>query len=406
VRFLVFFSEFVFDFVKKTRMKSRIPSKLAKACRDGKEEEAKRLIQDFQTQINSSSSSSSSLFYRFNNSSSPLFQCCARCRPFLLELLLQRSDLDLRPPFSILNAALQGGPPVARIILSDPRINIPAFHRVCGMGQAEEVEAMLSDYAGRLNKEADGEGVTPFYTACAMGNYEVVRLLGEKEEVDVNKGNKRGFSPLRIACEHGHVDVVRYLAGNPRVKVNQGTEGGETPFRSVCCRGNAVLVRCLLQNMSVDVNSADAGGQTPFLLACVVGSVEVAKVLAADRRVDINRRTSRNHTPLWAAAFSGELEIVRIILASQNLNSGMEVADQGANLFEEAMTIAKVHTFDLISQTIERYRAAPEESQLRLKRELCYDGWILNSFFFSPSFSFTPFFFFYKQRTSLPWCYS
>lgn len=59
----------------------------------------------------------------------------------------------------------------------------------------------------------DSLGLQPLFSACAVGNYEIVHaLLEEGADIDF-LSQEDNVTALYAAAERGHVDIVEYLLG-------------------------------------------------------------------------------------------------------------------------------------------------------------------------------------------------
>jgi hypothetical protein len=75
-------------------------------------------------------------------------------------------------------------------------------------------------------------GATPLSYAARGGLLEAVKLLAEREDVEMNPVDGE---PLVLAACYGHSEVVEYLTGKPELGVNTVVLG-ETPIFQACAK--------------------------------------------------------------------------------------------------------------------------------------------------------------------------
>ena len=65
-------------------------------------------------------------------------------------------------------------------------------------------------------------GYTPLGWAARNGHEGVVRILLERDDVDINKSNKCGWTPLHSAAKLGHEGMVKLLHFRKNERENNG----------------------------------------------------------------------------------------------------------------------------------------------------------------------------------------
>lgn len=118
------------------------------------------------------------------------------------------------------------------------------------------------------------------YTACSLGNYDVVRdFLKSEERESINVRNKGGWSPLMYASYVGHETVVTLLLDESNVDVDVRTDKlcATALMLSASC-GNEGVVYFLLQS-GADINAMDNNGCTALFYATLQGHQNVVKML-------------------------------------------------------------------------------------------------------------------------------
>jgi len=207
------------------------------ACRDGKVEEVRNLLQNPQLNVN----------WQNYFGQTPFLIAC-RCGYIeIVELLLndERIGVDinkaneyLRTPFWI--ACFEGHIKVMKLLLNDKRTDIN--------------KATLEDW-------------TPLYLACFEGCSEVVKLLLNDQRVDVNQANNDGKTPFWIACGNEYIEIVKLLLNDERVDVNKGNFEG-TPLHCICQNNQFEIVQFILvMRRDVNLNAKDNNGKLPIDIA-------------------------------------------------------------------------------------------------------------------------------------------
>ena len=94
---------------------------------------------------------------------------------------------------------------------------------VAATGHVGVVNALIRP--SLLVNQAQHEGATPLYFACAKGHVDVVVRLLAIAGIQVNRAEQRGVTPLFMACQKGYLDVVRRLLKHPDIDVNRAWKG-------------------------------------------------------------------------------------------------------------------------------------------------------------------------------------
>jgi len=100
---------------------------------------------------------------------------------------------------------------------------------------------------------------------------DVVKLLLDREDIDVNKQDNRGHTALSYVVQYvtpSHaIEPAKLLLDRDDIDVNLPSRCGETPLHIACC--SAVdRVDLLLKKEGVDVNASDIHGCTPLGTCC------------------------------------------------------------------------------------------------------------------------------------------
>lgn len=84
-----------------------------------------------------------------------------------------------------------------------------ALHWAAYKGHVDLMRLLM--YSGVRLQKTDNFGSTPLHLACLSGNLYCVRMLCEKNNVDLEPKDKNGKTPLMLAQSHRHADIVKLL---------------------------------------------------------------------------------------------------------------------------------------------------------------------------------------------------
>ncbi|KAM0548199.1 hypothetical protein ACHAPJ_009998 [Fusarium lateritium] len=200
----------------------------------------------------------------------------------------------------------------------DSKERTPLFYAVSN-GQEEAVRWLLdvTDSDLRPTKARDLYGQTLLCCAAEHGQYLIVKLLLERDDVDVNHLDNEHSTPLSLAARKGHIDVVKLLLSTEGVR----PDSGKPPPLSVAARlGRLEIVRLLLQDGRSDIDSRVSYGQTPLVNAAEFGHIEIVKLLLSTPGVEIGSRNEQGDTALARAAKSNQYSIVKLLLTVEGID--------------------------------------------------------------------------------------
>jgi hypothetical protein len=125
--------------------------------------------------------------------------------------------------------------------------------------------------------EVDSEQWSSLHSACAGGNYAIVKeLLGFKAKIEAR--TNKGQTPLHLAVYSGSLECVRELL-KYHADVNVSTlHEKATPLHIACQRQGAQIAQLLIHH-GADVNARNIIQRTPLHLTAETGRVDVGNLL-------------------------------------------------------------------------------------------------------------------------------
>jgi ankyrin repeat protein len=170
----------------------------------------------------------------------------------------------------------------------------------------------------------DGCGCTALSLAAKNGQEAVVKLLLEREDVEVDSRNDSlGWTVLMEAANECHKDIVKRLLDTGKADVNAQADEEYTALLLVSGKGHVDLVELLL-NAGAAVNPQDEEGWSALMGAAFSGDKDVVELLL-DAGADINARDMDGSTALSTAVPRGHKDIAELLLnvgADVNAKSG------------------------------------------------------------------------------------
>lgn len=210
------------------------PRTFAMACRDGRLEIVKIMIQD--SRVNPSDDQNQSLI-----------DACKQNQLEIVSLLLADGRADPNFENESLRSSIEyGHPQVVKLLLNDPRVD---------------------------PSSVDNEAIK---IACAHGQIEIVKILLQDNRVDPSAQDNYC---ILIVCEENNIKLARLLLQDPRV--DPSAHNNEAIYSS-CYDGRLKIVKILLQDPRVDPsgdNNAALQGATEN------NHYEIVKLLLNDHRV-------------------------------------------------------------------------------------------------------------------------
>ncbi|KAL6612055.1 ankyrin repeat-containing domain protein, partial [Neocallimastix sp. 'constans'] len=144
----------------------------------------------------------------------------------------------------------------------------------------------MSNSNSNLNKRAKEDGNTPLIISLKYKKYNITKYLLSDQNINVNKGNRRGYKPLI------------YMIKN---NINE-----EEIFKKIIEKDEDIN------------NSQYFKNATPLIYAIKKNNVRAIKFLLESKKVDINKRDDNNYCPLDYAIQEKNIEIIELLYDSLN----------------------------------------------------------------------------------------
>lgn len=122
-----------------------------------------------------------------------------------------------------------------------------------------------------------GVDKTALYMASEKRDFEIVKLLLNREDLDINYPSKSSTfnktiieddekTALQIAVEREYTDIVNLLMENEKLDVNLSYEKSEsrTALHIAVIKQNKQIINILLKQKGIDINALDVKGRTPM----------------------------------------------------------------------------------------------------------------------------------------------
>lgn len=134
----------------------------------------------------------------------------------------------------------------------------------------------------------DSFGKSLLMHACYKGNFLIVSLLLDFEEIDVNQTDNLGWTALTYACSKRDDAIVSLLLSHPDINPNIQNEYQSTPLIKACNNGDVAIIRLLLQHRQIDPNIQDDMGMTALMWASYRGNAFIVQMFLHHYRTDSN----------------------------------------------------------------------------------------------------------------------
>ncbi|MFA5245695.1 MAG: ankyrin repeat domain-containing protein [Pedobacter sp.] len=150
------------------------------------------------------------------------------------------------------------------------------------------------------------------FEAAALGKYEFVTEILEKDPELIHTFSDDGFTALSLSAYFGNEDITRYLLLNgadPNIPSQNGYH--VYPLHSAVASDYTMLAKMLLE-AGADINVTQKSGATPLHSAAYNGNIELLIVLL-EAGANVNAKMEDGKTPADKALERGFTEIAKIL---------------------------------------------------------------------------------------------
>merc|ERR1712137_1029369 len=106
---------------------------------------------------------------------------------------------------------------------------------------------------------------TAFHYACMKGHFGIVKLLMDRDDLDINGQDYQHGTALQYACTKGHIEIVKLLMDRDDLNINIRDDGGFTAFHFACMKGQIEIVKLLVDRNDLDINMQDREAFQKFI---------------------------------------------------------------------------------------------------------------------------------------------
>lgn len=229
--------------------------------------------------------------------------CTEKAPNDLLEMIIARDP-------EAINRLAEKNPLIIATNKNYPRLVSYLIEKNVELRRAKEAAAgrqlSLADENAFL-RVRDKKGSQAIHLACKNGQYEIAKLLLEKDPSLVSElETDTNCSPLVLAARYGHMNIANLIlkmakvpqaneSSNHNIDLNAmlrvSNRHGNQAIHYACKKGQYELVQALLEEDASLVNEVGRGGYTPLILAAQYGHLDILRLLikkAAESSVPLN----------------------------------------------------------------------------------------------------------------------
>lgn len=141
------------------------------------------------------------------------------------------------------------------------------LHKLCGKGDFDGVQSLLSPSAKPVNVDEPGSsGRSPLHRAIGANANDIVKLLVEVHGASLNAVDTTGRSILHFAVIAKNASMLQYLLEKDKNMINHLTEKGSSCLHLAVNTGAHACIEHLL-NRNIDTQLKNKNNQTAFEIA-------------------------------------------------------------------------------------------------------------------------------------------
>jgi len=117
---------------------------------------------------------------------------------------------------------------------------------------------------------------------------KLINLIERLPPEDVNKRNDNICTPLMLASLNGYAVIVKLLLEKDGINIYAKNYCDKTVLISASCNDNIEIVKLLLEKEDINVNMRDYYGNTALICATLGNEIAIVKLLLEKDNIDIN----------------------------------------------------------------------------------------------------------------------
>nr|POE85849.1 isoform 2 of ankyrin repeat-containing protein npr4 [Quercus suber] len=250
------------------------------------------------------------------------------------------------------------------------RNNFNVLHAAVIRVEINFVRKMLDKFPNAIMK-ADDFGWTPLHYAAYFGNFEVVKLFLENNNISLAyERDIQGMSALHISVMKGHCDVMSAIIEKFPYTCELLDNRGRTALHLAAESGRTHAVKILLSSLAfqdlINVQENDEGN-TAMHLAAIKRRYKVLILLAGDRRVEKGATNKEGKTMADIIQLDEQPPVFEMVLLWR-----IETTLLGWSLESKSQLLAKVLKYSklLMELLLESMRRDRGEVLLSLEQEV------------------------------------
>ena len=216
-------------------------------------------------------------------------------KPYLLQVLLQRNELDFT---------------------RTPERNF--LHKACTYGQAQLVRWLINH--GADPTITDDEGNLPEHLCTIMRSS--LETLSELNGLNLRKKNKAGDTVLHLACKHSCYSILEHVLSKFNRDCSDAfsvkNNAGDTPLHLLAAK-ESISLRILQLIKCSNLNVKNEQGNTALHIACQTNHADFVAVLLT-LQPDLTVRNDQGELPLHLAV-TQSLKVTNLVVTSENVNA-------------------------------------------------------------------------------------